>query len=120
MVIVVVNVMLCAGAIMQRSGGVSGGGLLRGSAPDTKARTLRQRTSAFGAGVAGLVCVRVRCQVSRRCAPRDAMDRFDRRSHSLGIWFRPAKIAGEPLKKLFDLFAFDGAVDGLIVPLMLF
>jgi hypothetical protein len=48
------------------------------------------------------------------------MDRFHRRSHSLGIRFGPAKIAGEALKKLFDPLAFegafDGAFDGTLVP----
>jgi hypothetical protein len=44
------------------------------------------------------------------------MDRFHRRSHSLGIRFGPAKIAGEALKKLFHLLAFEGAFDGTIVP----
>jgi hypothetical protein len=38
------------------------------------------------------------------------MDRFYGRSHGLGIRLRPAKVAGEPLKKLFDLLAFDGLV----------
>jgi Na+-translocating ferredoxin:NAD+ oxidoreductase RnfE subunit len=47
------------------------------------------------------------------------MDRFHRRSHGLGIRLRPAKVAGEPVKKLFDLFAFDGAFDGLVLPLVL-
>jgi hypothetical protein len=117
MMIVVVNVMLRAGAIVQRSGGVSGGGLLRDSAPDTKASACRQRTSALGAGVAGLVGVAGCCQILRRCVPRNAMDRFDRRSHSLGIGFGPAKIAGESLKKLFDLMAFDGTFEGPIIPL---
>jgi hypothetical protein len=115
MMIVVVNVMLRAGAIVQRSCGVSGGGLLRDSAPDTKASARRQRTSAFGAGVARLVRGTGRRQVLRRRAPRHALDRFYRRSHSLGIGFGPAKIAGESLKKLFDLMAFEG----LIIPLVL-
>jgi len=119
MMIVVVNVLLRAGEIVQRSGGVSGGGLLRDSAPDTKASARRQRTSAFGAGVAGLVGVPSRRQILRRCAPRNALDRFDRGRYSLGIGFGPAKIAGEPLKKLFDLMAFDGAFEGLIIPLVL-
>ncbi len=64
-----------------------------------------------------------RRQVLRRCAPRYALDRFDGRSHSLGIRFGPAKIPGEPLKKLFDLVGFEGAFDvafdGLMVPLVL-
>ena len=38
------------------------------------------------------------------------MDRFRGRSHSLGIRLRPVKVAGEPLKKLFDLLAFEGLV----------
>jgi hypothetical protein len=38
------------------------------------------------------------------------MDGFYGRSHSLGIRLRPAKVAGESLKKLFDLFAFDRLV----------
>jgi hypothetical protein len=36
------------------------------------------------------------------------MDRFYGRSYGLGIRFRPAKVAGEPLKKLFNLAAFGG------------
>jgi hypothetical protein len=66
-----------------------------------------------------LVHVPGRRQILRRCAPRNALDRFDRRSYSLGIGFGPAKIAGEPLKKLFDLMAFDGAFEGVIIPLVL-
>jgi hypothetical protein len=36
------------------------------------------------------------------------VDRFHGRSHGFGIRLRPAKVTGEPLKKLFDLLAFDG------------
>jgi hypothetical protein len=61
-----------------------------------------------------------RRQVLRRGrAPRHALDCFHRRSHGLGIRFGPTKIAGEPLKKLFDLVGFEGAFDGLMVPLVL-
>jgi hypothetical protein len=71
-----------------------------------------------------LAVVTGRRPVLRRWAPRNAMDRFHRRSHSLGIRFGPAKIAGEALKKLFHLLAFEGAFDrafegafdGTIVP----
>jgi hypothetical protein len=38
------------------------------------------------------------------------MDRLYGRSHGFGIRLRPTKAAGEPLKKLFDLLAFDGLV----------
>jgi hypothetical protein len=38
------------------------------------------------------------------------MNRLYGRSHGFGIRLRPAKAAGEPLKKLFDAFAFDGLV----------
>jgi len=38
------------------------------------------------------------------------MDRLYGRSHGFGIRLRPAKVAGEPLKKLFDLLAFGGLV----------
>jgi hypothetical protein len=41
------------------------------------------------------------------------MDRFYGGSHGLGIRLRPPEVAGEPLKKLFDLTLFDGSFDGL-------
>ena len=43
------------------------------------------------------------------------MDRFHGRSDRFGIRLRPAKVAGKPLKKFFDLFAFGG----LVLPLVL-
>jgi hypothetical protein len=36
------------------------------------------------------------------------MDRFYGRSHRFGIRLRPAKAAGEPLKKLVDRIGFGG------------
>ena len=38
------------------------------------------------------------------------MDRFYGGSHGFGIRLRPAKAAGEPLKKFFEALAFDGLV----------
>ena len=38
------------------------------------------------------------------------MDGFYGRSHGLGIRLRPAKIAGEPLKEIFELLALEGPV----------
>jgi hypothetical protein len=38
------------------------------------------------------------------------MDRFYGRRDSFGIRLRPAKVAGETLKKLLDLLAFGGLV----------
>jgi hypothetical protein len=38
------------------------------------------------------------------------MDGFCRRRDGLGIRLRPAKVAGETLKKLLDLLAFGGLV----------
>ena len=38
------------------------------------------------------------------------MDRLYGSSHGLGIRLRPAKAAGEALKKLFEALAFDGLI----------
>jgi hypothetical protein len=38
------------------------------------------------------------------------LDGFHGRGDGFGIRLRPAEVAGEPLKKLFDLLAFDGLV----------
>jgi hypothetical protein len=38
------------------------------------------------------------------------LNRFHGSRDRLGIRLRPAKVAREPLKKLFDLLAFDGLV----------
>ena len=112
--IVVVKVML--GATGSRlSTGIDGDRLVGDSAPSTKASARQQHASAGCAGGTGFVRVTVRRQVLRGRAARHAVDRFYGRSHGLGIGLRPAKVAGEPLKKLFDLLAFDG----LVLPLVL-
>ncbi len=109
MMIVVVNVML--GATGSRlSIGIAGDRLVGDSAPSTEASARRQQASAGCAGGTGFVCVTVRRQVLRGRAARHAMDRFHGRSHGLGIRLRPVKVSGEPLKKLFDLLAFDGLI----------
>jgi hypothetical protein len=48
------------------------------------------------------------------------MDRFHSRSHGLGIRLGPAKAAGQPLKKLIDLPAFNRAFDELPLRLVRF
>lgn len=108
MMIVVVNVMLRAGARVRRRGGITSPRLVGDTAPDTKACARRQRASAFGADdtVGRLLRLASRRQALRRLAPRHAMDRFHGRSHGLGIRLGPAKAAGQPLKKLVDLLAF--------------
>ena len=103
------------------SGGIAGDRLARHSAAGAKASARRERTSAGSAGVARVICitsiritfVRVtgcRQVLSGGRAARHAMDRFHGRSDSFGVRLRPAKVAGEPLKKFFDLLAFDGLV----------
>jgi hypothetical protein len=47
-------------------------------------------------------------------AAREALDGFHRRSHGLGIRLRPAEVAGEALKKIFNLLACDRLVVLLI------
>jgi hypothetical protein len=114
MMIVVVKVML--GATGSRlSSGITGDRLAADSAPDTKASARRQCTSAGCAGVARFVRFTGRRQILRGRAARHAMNRFYGRSHGLGIRLRPAKVAGEPLKKLIDLLAFDGDSDVLVL-----
>jgi len=108
MMIVVVNVML-AGSLS--SIGIARDRLGRGSAPGTKASARRERTSADGAGAARFVRVTVCRQIlCRRAATGHALDRFHGGSDRLRIRLRPAKVAREPLKKLFDLLAFGGLV----------
>src|SRR5450631_1650583 len=115
MMVVVVNVSLTSAASILSSG-ITGDSLVGDAAPDTKASARWQCTTAGRAGVARFVLLTVRRQILRSgAAARHALDRFHGGSHGLGIRLRPAKVAGEPLKKFFDLAVFDGSFDGLVL-----
>jgi hypothetical protein len=106
MMIVVVNVSLA---------GVSSSGAITrdwDSAPATEASLRRQQTSARWAGALRFT---VRRQMLRGgTAAGQALDGFHSRSHGLGIRLRPAEVAREALKKIFNLMACDRLVVGLV------
>jgi hypothetical protein len=85
---------------------VAGGRLGGGSAPETKAGGRRQSAPTGGANLARFARF-TGCGL-RGCASRHAMNRFRCGGDGFGIRFRPVKIGVEPLKKLFDLMAFEG------------
>lgn len=104
--VVVVDVMLCAGASVRLRGTGDSGGILRETARPTKASARGQRTSTCGARA--VACVQITGRLLRRTsASRHAMDRFHGSSHGFSIGLGPVKAAWQPLEKLFDLLALD-------------
>ncbi len=108
--IVVVYVMLTRSSA-HNWGPIFGRGLIRNSTPDAKASARRQRFGTIWTGAAWFFRLACRGKFQRDCGTtRHAMDRFDRRRQGLGIRLGPAKIVGELLEKLVDLFALDGLI----------
>jgi hypothetical protein len=105
MMIVMVKVML--GGIGPGGSGSASDGFVGDSAPDTKASTGGQRTSAGGADVGRVILGTGHRDGLRGGAARHALNGLDRSGHGLIVRLGPAKVGGETLKKICDLLAFD-------------
>ena len=122
MMIVVVVVMLASSG-GRGSNGIGATSLGGESAGETEASAGRESASAGGAGAGGLVGFAGGRKVLRGGVARHAMDGFHGCGYGLGIRLRPAKAAGEPLKKIvnsagFELLVLD-VVPRLLLPIVL-